>query len=104
MLFSTLNDEGPIFTASLRFAPLQLTALGHGASTQSPWVDYFAVDEDFVGDQSTFSEKIIALPVDAMPIVASSALDREALTPHICLLYTSPSPRDGLLSRMPSSA
>ena len=24
--------------------------------------------------------------------------------PHPCLLYTSPSPRDGLLSRMPSSA
>ena len=24
--------------------------------------------------------------------------------PDICLLYTSPSPRDGLLSRMPSSA
>ena len=24
--------------------------------------------------------------------------------PHRCLLYTSPSPRDGLLSRMPSSA
>ena len=29
------------------------------------------------------------------------------LTPsqiYVCLLYTSPSPRDGLLSRMPSSA
>ena len=25
-------------------------------------------------------------------------------TGNICLLYTSPSPRDGLLSRMPSSA
>ena len=25
-------------------------------------------------------------------------------TDYICLLYTSPSPRDGLLSRMPSSA
>ena len=25
-------------------------------------------------------------------------------TKHTCLLYTSPSPRDGLLSRMPSSA
>ena len=24
--------------------------------------------------------------------------------PNLCLLYTSPSPRDGLLSRMPSSA
>ena len=28
----------------------------------------------------------------------------EAGLTHICLLYTSPSPRDGLLSRMPSSA
>ena len=26
------------------------------------------------------------------------------ILPKICLLYTSPSPRDGLLSRMPSSA
>ena len=25
-------------------------------------------------------------------------------SPYYCLLYTSPSPRDGLLSRMPSSA
>ena len=29
---------------------------------------------------------------------------REALKEAGCLLYTSPSPRDGLLSRMPSSA
>ena len=28
----------------------------------------------------------------------------EATLSQICLLYTSPSPRDGLLSRMPSSA
>ena len=27
-----------------------------------------------------------------------------ATVAHSCLLYTSPSPRDGLLSRMPSSA
>ena len=33
-----------------------------------------------------------------------SILIDEARTPLICLLYTSPSPRDGLLSRMPSSA
>ena len=32
-------------------------------------------------------------------------LDNVILSPHnACLLYTSPSPRDGLLSRMPSSA
>ena len=28
----------------------------------------------------------------------------EVAMPSVCLLYTSPSPRDGLLSRMPSSA
>ena len=28
----------------------------------------------------------------------------EAVRPLFCLLYTSPSPRDGILSRMPSSA
>ena len=39
-----------IFAASLRLAPVQLTALGHAASTHSPWVDYFAVDEDFIGE------------------------------------------------------
>ena len=32
------------------------------------------------------------------------AIDRWSLPAHACLLYTSPSPRDGLLSRMPSSA
>ena len=35
-------------------------------------------------------------------LAASSGYD--FLPVYICLLYTSPSPRDGLLSRMPSSA
>ena len=30
--------------------------------------------------------------------------DKENIVVYACLLYTSPSPRDGLLSRMPSSA
>ena len=30
--------------------------------------------------------------------------DNDSIYVHSCLLYTSPSPRDGLLSRMPSSA
>ena len=33
------------------------------------------------------------------PVQSSNVFDEE-----VCLLYTSPSPRDGLLSRMPSSA
>ena len=50
-------------------------------------------------------------PGDDIPVVQGSALKAleaggegpEAECIH-CLLYTSPSPRDGLLSRMPSSA
>ena len=33
-----------------------------------------------------------------------AGLATEEIGPLACLLYTSPSPRDGLLSRMPSSA
>ena len=34
----------------------------------------------------------------------STLADYSGGIPFVCLLYTSPSPRDGLLSRMPSSA
>ena len=34
----------------------------------------------------------------------SSAVDVDVLQTQVCLLYTSPSPRDATLSRMPSSA
>ena len=36
--------------------------------------------------------------------IASSTKAMGAMAAKSCLLYTSPSPRDGLLSRMPSSA
>ena len=41
---------------------------------------------------------ITALPDDEQPVAEVKE------DPYVCLLYTSPSPRDGLLSRMPSSA
>ena len=43
----------------------------------------------------------------SMTVEFLEALEALGLVPHGidgCLLYTSPSPRDGLLSRMPSSA
>ena len=59
-------------------------------------------------------EADVALPVvrDFIARVKEKAMGQEvlgSLSPgqalvSICLLYTSPSPRDGLLSRMPSSA
>ena len=44
-----------------------------------------------------FSEKDLECP-------AGTTADGLVALVNICLLYTSPSPRDGLLSRMPSSA
>ena len=44
---------------------------------------------------------LAARRVDLLENVAASCRKNNAKT---CLLYTSPSPRDGLLSRMPSSA
>ena len=45
----------------------------------------------------------VAVPVLAIAEDPSRAFDYTARG-NFCLLYTSPSPRDGLLSRMPSSA
>ena len=43
----------------------------------------------------------IEFPADSMPEMYNLL---ETQLTILCLLYTSPSPRDGLLSRMPSSA
>ena len=44
----------------------------------------------------------LRVDMDALPIHENTNLDFSSTLD--CLLYTSPSPRDGLLSRMPSSA
>ena len=60
-------------------------------------VKSYTIDRnDHSSDQSSF--KIRALTLEAP--IKPEAYD----WPDSCLLYTSPSPRDGLLSRMPSSA
>ena len=46
---------------------------------------------------------IAATPADRARLSEAGAIAK-VNERHICLLYTSPSPRDGLLSRMPSSA
>jgi hypothetical protein len=64
-----------MFLSNLRVAPIQITTLGHSASTFSPYMDYFIIDEDFVGDDSCFSEQVIKLPNDAFPFTRSSNAD-----------------------------
>ena len=86
------------------------------ASNLQPWIDEFVPQagkintiEQFKGGQSNPTYKIIteskSLVLRRKPpgklLPSAHAVDREY---KVCLLYTSPSPRDGLLSRMPSSA
>lgn len=52
---------------NLRVAPLQLMALGHPATTHGHAMDYVVVEEDYVGDETCFSEKLLKLPSDGMP-------------------------------------
>ncbi len=44
---------GPLL-ANLRLAPIQLTALGHSASTFIPAMDYYLTEQGYVGDPSCF--------------------------------------------------
>ena len=46
----------------------------------------------------------IAIPDEQAEAMSTTWYDTVSTLSWICLLYTSPSPRDGLLSRMPSSA
>ena len=60
------------FLMNLRLAPKQIVALGHPATTHSDKIDYVLVEEDYIGDKSLFSEKVVALPKDAMPYIEPS--------------------------------
>ena len=66
-------------------------------------------------DADSIMEQLSALhphnktfPAEVLLELAAEAIEESGASPadpiHYCLLYTSPSPRDGLLSRMPSSA
>ena len=58
------------------------------------------------GHGTTYADAHASEPSDSAPGLMALATggDPKLTGVYYCLLYTSPSPRDGLLSRMPSSA
>ena len=61
----------------------------------------------FVADRAAFFVLLVSELVAHVAAARDANMEPAArlnATSDICLLYTSPSPRDGLLSRMPSSA
>ena len=63
----------------------------------------------FQADVAINSDRVVAIGDNLGSAKRTVDAEGKLVTPgfvdiHTCLLYTSPSPRDGLLSRMPSSA
>ncbi|WLF84066.1 hypothetical protein [Moraxella sp. ZY210820] len=65
-------DLTTIFLSNTKIAPIQTIALGHPATTHSPFIDYVIVEDDYVGSESCFSETLLRLPKDALPYVPSA--------------------------------
>ena len=88
-------------------AALALGGVGAKAETASKQADAFPLFDNYIkvggqdtsltGDGAAFQART------QQPKVGSAGIEDFHYTKD-CLLYTSPSPRDGLLSRMPSSA
>lgn len=65
-------DLTTIFLSNTKIAPIQTIALGHPATTHSPFIDYVIVEDDYVGSETCFSETLLRLPKDALPYVPSA--------------------------------
>ena len=68
--------------------------------------DYRFMSQEIISDKvkSVISRKQLSWDVEFEPTAANVQRLKFMASANSCLLYTSPSPRDGLLSRMPSSA
>jgi glycosyltransferase involved in cell wall biosynthesis len=86
---------GPLL-ANLRLAPIQMTALGHSASTFAETIDYFLLEEGYVSDPALLSETLILLPDESLRFErapghkAARPQIREAATPLRVALPSSP--------------
>ena len=69
--------------------------------------DYNQTKKNIVKSIENHEDEIIKISDKIWELAETAFNEHESsklLSDYACLLYTSPSPRDGLLSRMPSSA
>lgn len=60
-----MRHWGPLF-ANLRLAPIQMTALGHSASTFCEAIDYYLLEEGYVSDPALFGETVVTVPDESL--------------------------------------
>lgn len=66
--------------SSLRLASVQMMSFGHAASSFSPVIDYFLVNENLLGSPEVFTERLVTVPGDGMPFVPRASMPEVA--PH----------------------
>ena len=84
-----------------------LCVCASGCSSWIPWTDPGKLAKQTEKYGPTADQRIRTLHEQSKVAAAADGDKQAAFTADLaksCLLYTSPSPRDGLLSRMPSSA
>ena len=69
-------------------------------------IDFYEESTWLSNDKPMYENDKVAVFRDKYPVTKGHLLfiPKKNEVSYVCLLYTSPSPRDGLLSRMPSSA
>ena len=72
--------------------------------TNRPWTIRQYAGFSTAEESNAFYRQNLAAGQKGLSVAFDLATHRGFDSDHPCLLYTSPSPRDGLLSRMPSSA
>ena len=77
------------------------TVLATGAKV---WLDLKLYDIPNTVARAVESASTLGVQMLTVHLSGGGEMVRAAASARACLLYTSPSPRDGLLSRMPSSA
>ena len=93
-----VNAVAPLFESGMIWAPEQTFA----EEVIEECAAFPYGDHDDLVDSTT--QAIMRFRQGGLIDHPEDYVDEKAEKPRSCLLYTSPSPRDGLLSRMPSSA
>ena len=86
------------------FVEQTLAFFGQGGSLEFEIACERFEGDALVGDAFAFGDELLLAGFELRPQAVFFLLELRFALGQGCLLYTSPSPRDGLLSRMPSSA
>ena len=72
--------------------------------SEHSWKNIYNLSTDQLNDLDEAEDMIEMMDLTKAETILLKMFKEDPTCVPVCLLYTSPSPRDGLLSRMPSSA